>query len=153
MKGMIFFMGNDQYQMIVDANLPKEDRFKNLIIAFFIGGLIGLFGNFLVDFYSYKLGLSTSDAGVMMLTTLIFIACLLTALGFFDDFVKFGKMGVIIPITGFAHSVQSAALDYKNEGLIYGLGSNIFKLAGSVVLYGVVSATIVGIIRYFIFGG
>ena len=88
-----------------------------------------------------------------MLTTLIFIACLLTSLGVFDEFVRFGRMGVIIPITGFAHSVQSAALDYKKEGFIYGLGSNIFKLAGSVVLYGVVSATLVGIIRYFVLGG
>lgn len=146
-------MKKQQYQSIVDANLPKENRFKNSIMAFVIGGVIGVLGNFLIDFYSYKFGLSTNDAGVLMLTTLIFIACLLTSLGVFDEFVRFGRMGVIIPITGFAHSVQSAALDYKKEGFIYGLGSNIFKLAGSVVLYGVVSATLVGIIRYFVLGG
>ena len=62
-------------------------------------------------------------------------------------------MGLIIPITGFAHSMQSAMLDYKKEGLVYGFGSNIFKLAGSVILYGVVSAYIFGLIRFLIFGG
>ena len=145
-------MKKEQYQNIVDSHLPNEHRGLNLFKAFIIGGLIGLFGNFLMDFYSLKFNISTSDAGILMITTLIFIACLLTALGVFDNFVKFGKMGVIIPITGFAHSVQSAALDYKEEGPIYGIGSNIFKLAGSVVLYGVVSAIIFGILRYIIIG-
>ena len=85
-----------------------------------------------------------------MLVTFIFIACLLTGLGVFDKLVQKGKMGLI---TGFAHSVQSAILDYKKEGLIYGFGSNAFKLAGSVIFYGVVSAYIFAIIRYLIFGG
>ena len=71
---------------------------------------------------------------------------------FFDKFVNFAKMGAIIPITGFAHSMQSATLDYKNEGLIYGFGSNMFKLAGSVILYGVVSAYLFGLIRYLLGG-
>ena len=86
------------------------------------------------------------------LITFIFIACLLTSLGVFDKFVKIAKMGLIIPITGFAHSMQSAILDYKNEGPIYGFGSNMFKLAGSVILYGVVSAYVFGLIRFIIFG-
>ena len=106
----------------------------------------------MLDFYSYILKISSNDASVFVITTLIFIACLLTALGVFDKLVKVGRMGLIIPITGFAHSVQSAALDYKKEGLIYGIGSNIFKLAGSVILYGVLSAYIMGIIRYLIGG-
>ena len=88
-----------------------------------------------------------------MLITFIFLACLLTAIGVFDNLVKKGKMGFIIPITGFAHSMQSAILDYKKEGPIYGFGSNVFKLAGSVILYGVVSAYIFAMIRYLIFGG
>ena len=88
-----------------------------------------------------------------MLITFIFLACLLTAIGVFDNLVKKGKMGFIIPITGFAHSMQSAILDYKKEGPIYGFGFNVFKLAGSVILYGVVSAYIFAMIRYLIFGG
>lgn len=146
-------MEKKEYEKIVKKHEAKEKRMLNLLIAFGVGGLIGILGNFLVEYYSYKFDLSFNDAGILMLTTLIFIACLLTALGIFDKFVKFGKMGAIIPITGFAHSMQSAALDYKKEGFIYGIGSNIFKLTGSVILYGVVSAVIFGFLRFIIFGG
>lgn len=141
-----------KYKDIVEKNIPKENKIKKYIMAFLFGGLLGLIGNFLLEFYSYILNISTNDATVFVITTLIFIACLLTALGVFDKLVKVGRMGLIIPITGFAHSVQSAALDYKKEGLIYGIGSNIFKLAGSVILYGVLSAYIMGIIRFLIGG-
>lgn len=146
-------MKNEQYKELVNRHLPKENKMKNAFISFIVGGLIGVLGNFLLDLYSYYFHISQTDSSVYMIATLIFIACLCTALGFFDDFVKFGRMGVIIPITGFAHSMQSAILDYKNEGLIYGFGSNVFKLAGSVILYGVVSAYIFGIIRYLVMGG
>lgn len=146
-------MSSKDYIKLVNKYKAKENRGNNLFISFFIGGLFGLIGNLLIDFYSKALSIPSSDASVFMITTLIFISCLLTSLGVFDNFVKFGKMGVIIPITGFAHSVQSAALDSKSEGLIYGIGSNIFKLAGSVILYGVVSSCIFGIIRYLFMGG
>ena len=82
-----------------------------------------------------------------MISTLIFFACLFTALGFFDKWVTFCKCGLIIPITGFAHSMMSASLEYKKEGLITGIGANMFKLAGTVIIYGVVSAYIFGLIR------
>ena len=88
-----------------------------------------------------------------MLVTLIFIACLLTALGVFDSLVSICRCGLIIPITGFAHSMMSAGIEYKREGPIYGIGSNVFKLAGSVILYGVVSAWFFGLIRYIFLGG
>lgn len=142
-----------KYNEIVDKHQPDEKRGINYLKAFVVGGLFGMLGNFLIDFYSYKFNLSSSNATIFMIITLIFIACLCTALGFFDDFVKFGRMGVIIPITGFAHSVQSAMLDYKKEGFIYGFGANAFKLAGSVILYGVVSSYIFGLLRYLIMGG
>lgn len=146
-------MNEKKYNKIVEKHQPKENKILNTIIAFVVGGLIGAFGHLLVELYSYVLEISSNDASILMITTLIFLACLFTALGFFDSFVKFGRMGVIIPITGFAHSMQSAALDYKNEGLIYGFGANMFKLAGSVILYGVVSAYIFGIIRFALIGG
>lgn len=142
-----------KYQKIVDKHVPKEEKAHNLFAAFLTGGLIGLLGNFLMNIYAYFFHIQTTEAGVFMLVTLIFIACLLTALGVFDNLVKKGKMGLIIPITGFAHSMQSAILDYKKEGPIYGFGSNVFKLAGSVILYGVVSAYVFGMIRYIFFGG
>lgn len=144
-------MNKNEYQNIVDKYSPKEDKFINCLKAFFVGGLLGLIGNFLVELYS-SFGVPTSYAGVFMIITLIFLACLFTALGFFDNFVKWARMGLIVPITGFAHSVQSAALDHKKEGLIYGLGSNIFNLAGSVILYGVLSAYFFGLIRFLIGG-
>ena len=145
-------MNEKKFNEIVEKHKPDENKLLNLVKAFVIGGLIGAFGNFLVEFYSKVLNISSNDASVFMIITLILLACLFTALGFFDNFVHFGRMGVIIPITGFAHSMQSAALDYKKEGLVCGIGSNIFKLAGSVILYGVVSAYIVGIIRFLIGG-
>jgi stage V sporulation protein AC len=88
-----------------------------------------------------------------MIITLIFIASLFTALGFFDNFVSFARAGLIVPITGFAHSMASAAIEYRREGLVTGIGANIFKLSGTVILYGVVAAYVFGIIRYLLFGG
>ncbi len=141
-------MKNKTYDEIVKTNLPNENRILNAITAFVVGGLIGALGNFLIELYSYLFEISRNDSAIFMIITLIFLACLLTAIGVFDTFVKTGKMGVIIPITGFAHSMQSAILDYKNEGFVYGFGSNIFKLAGSVILYGVVASYFFALIRY-----
>ena len=88
-----------------------------------------------------------------MIITLIFIGCLLTCLGFFDKWVNFAKAGLIIPITGFAHAMMSAALDYRREGMVTGIGASMFKLAGSVIIFGVVSAYVFGLIRILLFGG
>ena len=142
-----------KYNKIVYKHTPKENTTKNAWSAFITGGLLGLLGNFLIDLYSYVFHISKVLSSSLMLVTLIFLACLLTGLGVFDKLVEKGKMGLIIPITGFAHSLQSAILDYKKEGPIYGFGSNVFKLAGSVILYGVVSAYIFAMIRYLLFGG
>ena len=146
-------MESKKYQKIVDKHAPVEQKGVNLIIAFLVGGTLGLLGNLLIDVYSYYFHIPTQEAGTWMLVTFIIVACLLTGLGIFDNLVKKGKMGLIIPITGFAHSMQSAILDYKKEGPVYGFGSNVFKLAGSVILYGVVSAWIFGMIRFIFFGG
>ena len=142
-----------KYNKIVYKHTPQENKTKNALSAFITGGLLGLLGNFLMDLYSYVFHISKVLSSSLMLVTLIFLACLLTGLGVFDKLVEKGKMGLIIPITGFAHSLQSAILDYKKEGPIYGFGSNVFKLAGSVILYGVVSAYIFAMIRYLLFGG
>ena len=122
----------------------------NGIIAFVIGGFMGVLGNFLIDIYSYFFNLSTKNASVFMIITLVFIGCLFTCLGFFDKWVNFAKCGLIIPITGFAHAMASAALEYRKEGLVTGIGMNMFKLAGSVIIFGVVSAYLFGLIRIII---
>ena len=141
------------YDKLVYDHRPQEKRGQNAVIAFLIGGITGVIGELLVEFYGYYLDISRADASIFMIITLIFLASLSTALGFFDKWVKFAKCGLIIPITGFAHSMTSAAIEYKKEGLVTGLGANMFKLAGTVILYGVVSAYIFGFIRLIITGG
>lgn len=140
-------MKEKMYNEIVKKYLPKENKLLNVVKAFVFGGLIGALGNLLIEFYSSILNITKSESGVYMISTLIFFACLFTALGFFDKWVTFCKCGLIIPITGFAHSMMSASLEYKKEGLITGIGANMFKLAGTVIIYGVVSAYIFGLIR------
>ena len=142
-----------KYKKIVDKHTPNNNRLKNAIIAFIIGGLMGMLGNFLVDAYSYYFDLSSKDASVFMIITLVFLGCFLTCLGFFDKWVNFAKCGLIIPITGFAHAMMSATLEYRKEGLVTGIGMNMFKLAGSVIIFGVVSAYIFGLLRIIIMGG
>lgn len=145
-------MEKQKYKQIVDKHTPKENRLYNSLIAFIIGGLMGMLGQGLVDVYSYFFNISTKDACVFMIVTLIFIGCLFTCFGWFDKIVNFAKCGLIIPITGFAHSMMSAALEYRKEGLVTGLGANMLKLAGSVIIFGVVSAYIFGLVRLLIMG-
>lgn len=146
-------MEKKEYQKIVNKYTPNEPRLRNALVAFIIGGLMGVLGNFLVEAYSYYFDLSTKDASVFMIITLVFLGCFLTCLGFFDKWVNFAKCGLIIPITGFAHAMMSAALEYRKEGLVTGIGANMFKLAGSVIIFGVVSAYIFGLLRLFVMGG
>ena len=146
-------MEKRKYEEIVKRHKPTETRLLNACIAFITGGLIGAFGQFLTECYTNWFNLPTKDAVSFMLVTLIFVASLLTGLGVFDDLVNFCRCGLIVPITGFAHSMTSAGIEYRKEGPIFGIGSNIFKLAGSVILYGVVSAWFFGTIRYIIMGG
>ena len=141
------------YDKLVYEHRPQEKKCQDAVIAFLIGGITGVIGELLVEFYGYYLDISRADASIFMIITLIFLASLFTALGFFDKWVKFAKCGLIIPITGFAHSMTSAAIEYKKEGLVTGLGANIFKLAGTVILYGTVAVYVFGLIRLLLIGG
>lgn len=146
-------MDKERYKEITSKIVPQEDKLKNGIIAFLVGGLVGLLGQIIVFVLENGFDVAHKDATSIMIVILIFIASLLTALGVFDNLVAKAKAGLIVPITGFAHAMTSAMLDYKKEGLITGIGANAFKLTGSVILYGVVSAYIFGTIRYLFFGG
>lgn len=145
-------MKNEMYDEIVKKYTPKEDVLKNAIITFLAGGAIGTLSELLLVCYSTWLNLPRKESGVLVILTLIFISSILTACGVFDVCVSKLKSALIIPITGFAHSITSAALDYRKEGLVVGIGANIFKLAGTVILYGVVSVYIFGLLRL-ILGG
>ena len=145
-------MINKKYDEIVERHKPTEQRSKNSLIAFLIGGLVGAIGEGLIQIYCSIWHISRTVSSVYMIITLIFIAALATAIGFFDKWVNFARCGLLIPITGFSHSMMSAALEYKREGPIFGIGSNTFKLAGSVIVYGVVSAWTFVLIRLIIGG-
>lgn len=146
-------MEDKKYKNLVAKHTPKENVLYNALVAFIIGGLMGVLGQGLIDIYTYLFNISTSDASMLMIVTLIFLGCLLTCLGFFDKMVHFARCGLIIPITGFAHAMMSAALEYRKEGFVTGIGANMFKLAGTVIIFGVVSAYIFGLIRLVIMGG
>lgn len=146
-------MDNNEYQEFIKKYTPKKPVLQNAISTFITGGILGAASELLLQTYQLILNLPRKEAGVLVSLTLIVIASLLTALGVFDILVTKFKSALIIPITGFAHSMTSAALEYKPEGLVLGIGANMFKLAGTVILYGVVSVYIFGLIRLLIIGG
>ncbi len=142
----------EEYKELVRRYKPKESRFKNFFVSFLVGGLIGFFGEIVVDICMRIFAMPEVHAYSILALIVIFLGSLFTALGFFDNWVTKVKCGLIIPTTGFAHSVSSSALDYKKDGLITGLGANFFKLAGSVILYGIISSFILVIVRVIIGG-
>lgn len=142
-----------KYKNLVSKYTPKENVLYNALIAFIIGGFMGMLGQALLSIYTYVFNISTSDASILMIVTLVFLGCLLTCLGFFDKWVNFARCGLIVPITGFAHAMMSAALEYRKEGLVTGIGASMFKLSGSVIIFGVVSAYVFGLLRLIIIGG
>ena len=145
-------MNKEEYQKLVKKNSPQEPRFRNVLVAFVSGGLIGFLAELLNYFLKNSFAISGVEAGIWTALIVVALASLFTALGFFDNWVTTCKCGLIIPTTGFAHSVSSSALDYKKDGLITGLGSNFFKLAGSVILYGIISSFILVIVKVIISG-
>lgn len=137
----------DEYKKIVDKVTPKPKKLENAILTFVCGGIFGMLSELLLEGYMMWFSLPRKESGILVTLTLVVLTSILTALGIFDKWVMALKSALIIPITGFAHSMTSAAMEYKNEGLIFGIGANIFKLAGSVILYGIVSVYIFGLIR------
>lgn len=145
-------MNKEEYKRLVKKYTPKEDRLKNMLLAFLSGGVIGVIGVIIYQiFVGFNVG--ESNASSYMIVCVILLASILTGLGKFDLLVEKFKCGIIIPITGFAHSVVSETIDSKYDGLITGIGSSVFKLAGSVILYGCVSAFIFTILKVVLFNG
>ena len=145
-------MNKEEYQKLVKKHEPKENKLENTIMAFLIGGFVGFLVEGIIQIIMNVWKISRVGASTWTCLIVIFVASLFTALGFFDNWMSKAKAGLLLPTTGFAHSVSSSALDYKKEGLITGFGSNFFKLAGSVILYGILSAFILVIVRVIIGG-
>ena len=141
-------LSKETYKKYADAHAPRSPIGKNCRNAFFIGGFICVIGQGLVDLYHLVLGLSADDAGMLSSVTLVFISAFLTAIGVFDEIGKVAGAGTLVPITGFANSVVSPAIDSKSEGLVLGIGAKIFTVAGPVLLYGILSGAIYGVIYY-----
>ena len=145
-------MNKDEYQKLVDEYTPKEKKLKHAIIAFLVGGIIGFFGQVIAMILQTSFGMEATESYGFLCIIIIFIASLFTALGFFDNWVSKCKAGLFLPTTGFAHSMTSSALDYKKDGFITGLGANFFKLAGSVILYGMVASFFLAVLGVIIYG-
>ena len=141
---------NKNYIAYVNSFDPPTHHFKNCLRAFAVSGLICCIGQFFRYMLEYIFGLSGDELAGTVSVLLIFIGTLLTGLGVYDRIGRNAGAGSIVPITGFANSVASPAIEFKTEGLIYGLAAKMFIVAGPIIVYGVLSGTIVGIIYWFL---
>ena len=140
-------MREKEYKKIVDKLCPKENIFEDMFISFISGGALGLLGQLLSNYFVAFLNVNVIDSYLLVFISYIIIGSLLTGIGIFDKILSVCKCGFIVPSTGFANSMTSASLDYRDEGFIKGIGSNIFKLTGSIVVYGIIFGLIFGFIR------
>ncbi|RYM05131.1 stage V sporulation protein AC [Sporolactobacillus sp. THM7-7] len=138
------------YKENVKAFQPKIPYVRNCLKAFLFGGMICLIGQFIQTFYMHFFDYSRREAGDPTVATLILISALMTGFGVYDKIARFAGAGSIVPVTGFANSITSAAIEHRNEGVVLGIATNLFSLAGAVIVFGVVSAAILGIIRLFL---
>ena len=139
-------MNKEEYKKLVKKYTPEENKIKNMLLAFVSGGTIGVISNIIYEIGIHN-NIAPQESSTITIIILIVVASFLTGLGIFDKLVEKFKCGIIIPITGFAHSMTSATVDTRKDGLITGIGSSVFKLAGSVLLYGVFSAFILTLIK------
>ena len=140
-------MNIKKYNEIAEKNKPQKQVLKHTFNAFIVGGIIG---EFFLNFYQKIFSFSEKEATPIMLITLILIAAILTGLGIYDRLGNFAGAGSFIPITGFSNAMTSSALEARSEGLVTGIGANIFKLGGAVITFGIVASFIVGGLRYVI---
>lgn len=136
-----------EYQAFENQRETKRPIFKNCVKAFITGGIICLIGQAIQTFYIYFFDFTDQTAGNPTVATLIFISMLLTGFGVYDRLAQFGGAGSAVPVTGFGNAVVSAAIEHRTEGFVLGVGGNMFKLAGSVILFGVFSAFIIATIK------
>ena len=141
-------MDRNTYKQFADAHAPRSPLARNCFHAFWVGGLICVLGQGLKTLYTQICGMGVEDAGTLTSVTLIFLAALLSGLGLFEKIAKHAGGGPLVPITGFANSVVSPAIDSKSEGLILGVGAKIFTVAGPVLLYGTLAGAVWGVIYW-----
>ncbi len=136
---------NQQYSDYVDKKTPNSPILKNCFNAFWVGGLICTIGQFIFDYCKFK-GLSETACSTTVSIILISISAILTSLNIFNKIGKFAGAGSLVPITGFANSIVAPAIEYKSEGYVMGVGAKMFTVAGPVLVFGISSAVLVGLI-------
>jgi stage V sporulation protein AC len=139
----------EKYNEYVKQVTPTHNVFVNMLKAFLVGGIICLIAQFIMNFLMAQ-DLKKDDASSWVMIIMILLSVILTGLNIYPRIAKFGGAGCLVPITGFANSVVAPAIEYKKEGQIFGIGCKIFTIAGPVILYGILSSWIVGIIYYII---
>lgn len=137
------------YENYVDAVTPKHSWFKNAMKAWLVGGLICMLGQFLIETYE-KMGAEHEQAMLYEVLSLVAVSVILTGFNVYSRIAKFGGAGCIVPITGFANSVCAPAIEYQAEGQVFGTGCKIFTIAGPVILYGIFSSFIFGLVYYIV---
>lgn len=142
--------GQQIYQDYVEQITPKANLGGRLMKAFVIGGIICTIGQVIMELLQNVVGLEQEDASAYCTLILVFTSVILTGLGIYRKIVNFAGAGALVPITGFANSVASTAIEYKFEGQVFGIGCKIFTIAGPVILYGVLSSWILGLIYWII---
>lgn len=137
-----------EYQKLVEQVSPKSHFARDCFRAFWVGGVICTIGQGILEILK-SFGYSKDESAMLVSIILVFIGAFLTALDIYDSIGKYAGGGSIVPITGFANSIVSPAMEYKREGYIFGVGAKMFTIAGPVIVYGTISSIIVGVIYYF----
>ena len=135
------------YQKYVDEKTPNSPIWLNILKAFIVGGIICLIGQFIADYLTSR-GLDKDTVSSTTSIALIFIGIFLTSINVYNRIGKFAGAGSIVPITGFANSIASPAIEFKSEGLVLGIGAKLFQVAGPVLVYGISTSIVVGLLYY-----
>ena len=138
-------MTNEEYRRYAGRHMPRSHAGRNCLGAFLVGGAICCLGHLLLNLYG-GWGLSEREAATAASVTLVFLGAALTGLGVYDDLARLGGAGTLVPITGFANSVAAPALEFKTEGLITGTAAKMFVIAGPVIVFGVGSSVLYGLL-------
>jgi stage V sporulation protein AC len=138
---------NKEYLDYVEKKSPKSKLARNTVRAFAVGGLICVVGQFVSNALMAQ-GLDKDTAGSLTVLIMVFIGAFLTGINIYDDIGRFAGAGSIVPITGFANSIVSPAMEFKSEGYVTGVGARMFFIAGPVLVYGISASVVVGILHY-----
>ncbi|MDV3426994.1 MAG: stage V sporulation protein AC [Bacillota bacterium] len=138
-----------EFNNIVEKTKPKPKIFKNCLFAFVVGGAICDVGQLFQNLFT-MINVPAEDVSTYVAIVMVFIGAFLTGVGIYDKIAAFAGAGSVVPITGFANSIVSPAMEYKKEGFVFGVGAKMFTIAGPVLVYGISSSFVVGIIYYFI---